>query len=116
MSSNKKLLQADTSDPLNVEDVFSVHLYKGTDADNNVQVNGIDLLNEGGLIWIKSRAHTSNHRLIDTVRGDRKLLSTNNSYAELTDQGATYGLNFNNNAELISFLSSLDSLDCSLIF
>ena len=97
MSSNKKLLQADTSDPLNVEDVFSVHLYKGTDADNNVQVNGIDLLNEGGLIWIKSRSNTSNHRLIDTVRGDRKLLSTNNSDAELTDQGATYGLNFNNN-------------------
>ena len=98
MSSNKKLLQVtDTSGPSNVEDVFSVHTYKGTDADNNVQVNGIDLLNEGGLIWIKSRSNTSNHRLIDTVRGDRKLLSTNNSDAELTDQGATYGLNFNNN-------------------
>ena len=80
-----------------VENVFSTHLYTGTDANNNVQVNGIDLLNEGGLVWIKSRTNTGHHRLIDTARGDRKLLSTNNSDAELTDQGATYGLNFNNN-------------------
>ena len=101
MSSSKKLLQSasgfiNQSDPLNVEDVFSVHLYKGTDADNNVQVNGIDLLNEGGLVWIKGRDYTGNHRWVDTARGDRKLLTSNNNAGELTDQGATYGLNFNN--------------------
>ena len=102
MSSSKKLLQSasgfiNQSGPLNVEDVFSTHTYTGTDADNNVQVNGIDLLNEGGLVWIKGRDYTGNHRLVDTARGDRKLLTSNNNAGELTDQGATYGLNFNNN-------------------
>ena len=101
MSSNKKLLQGasgflNLSGSLNVEDVFSTHTYTGTDANGNQQVNGIDLLGEGGLVWIKGRDYTGNHRWVDTARGDRKLLTSNNNAGELTDQGATYGLNFNN--------------------
>ena len=101
MSSSKKLLQSasgfiNQSGPLNVEDVFSTHTYTGTDANGNQQVNGIDLLGEGGLVWIKGRDYTGNHRWVDTARGDRKLLTSNNNAGELTDQGATYGLNFNN--------------------
>ena len=104
MSSSKKLLQSASgflnsavADPPDIGDVFSTHTYTGTNANNNVQVNGIDLLNEGGLVWIKGRNYSGNHRWVDTERGDRKLLTSNNTDGELTDQGATYGLSFNNN-------------------
>jgi hypothetical protein len=40
---------------LNVEEVFSTYLYQGDDANAQVISNGIDLYNEGGLVWTKSR-------------------------------------------------------------
>ena len=43
------------SKPLNVEEVFSTYLYQGDDANAQVISNGIDLYNEGGLVWTKSR-------------------------------------------------------------
>jgi hypothetical protein len=56
MPSIKKLLQAaagNAGETLGyVEDVFSTYLYKGTGADVQVN-NGIDLDDEGGMVWIK---------------------------------------------------------------
>ena len=50
-----------------VEDVFSTHLYTGTNASGHAINNGIDLSGEGGLVWIKSRGGTArDHRLFDT--------------------------------------------------
>ena len=68
MPSNKKLLQAaagNAGDSLYVEDVFSTYLYTGNDTDTNI-VNGINLADEGGLVWIKSRQAAEGHRLIDS--------------------------------------------------
>jgi len=48
-----------------VEDVFSTWLYKGNDATQTV-TNGIDLAGKGGLVWIKNRGASANHRLYST--------------------------------------------------
>jgi hypothetical protein len=68
---SKKLLQAAAGnagddEALYVDDVFSTYLYEGNDTDTNI-VNGINLADEGGLVWIKAReVSTSSHRLIDS--------------------------------------------------
>ena len=94
MPSNKKLLQAAAGsaggDNLYVEDVFSTYLYAGNGAYQTI-TNGIDLLNEGGLVWGKSRttAERDNY-LWDTERGYTSgdtnftghTLSTNTTTAE----------------------------------
>ena len=75
-----------------VDDVFSTFLYEGTNSTLNI-ANGIDLSNEGGLVWIKRRSDSSNHCLWDTERGVQKGLSTNNnsSVSDATGYGA-FGL------------------------
>ena len=45
-------------DGANVEDVFSTYLYEGNgnavDSNgDNVITNGVDILGEGGLVWLK---------------------------------------------------------------
>ena len=57
MATKKKLLEAAAgaaggAGGLNVEDVFSTYLYKGTDSTQTI-TNGIDLDGEGGLVWLK---------------------------------------------------------------
>ena len=37
---------------------------------------------QGGLVWIKSRGSTNNHRLVDSARGNYKTLITNSTAAE----------------------------------
>ena len=94
MPSNKKLLQAAAGsaggDNLYVEDVFSTYLYAGNGAYQTI-TNGIDLLNEGGLVWGKSRTTADrNNYLWDTERGytsgdtnfSGHTLSTNTTTAE----------------------------------
>ena len=72
MPSNKKLLQAaagNAGESLYVEDVFSTFLYAGNGAYQTI-TNGIDLLNEGGLVWGKSRTTSDrDNYLWDTERG-----------------------------------------------
>jgi len=74
-------------DPVNVENVFSTHLYTGAGGTTATINNGIDLLNEGGLVWIKARNATESHGLFDTVRGVTKYISSNNTNAEATNSG-----------------------------
>jgi hypothetical protein len=73
MSKLAKTLQAAAGnaggDNLYVEDVFSTYLYTGNDSVEPTIVNGIDLENEGGLVWIKSRDDTPDHYVFDTERG-----------------------------------------------
>jgi len=59
-------------DPVYVEDVFSTDLWNGnydtTPAPININ-NGIDLTEEGGLVWTKNRNYANHHQLYDTERG-----------------------------------------------
>ena len=75
---------------LDVDEVFSTHLYEG--GSNPVTItNNIDLSGEGGLVWIKSRTDSSNHNLEDTVRGAGKSLNANNTNAE-ENQSGSFGI------------------------
>ena len=88
MSVGTKLLQAaagNAGEAVYVDDVFSTYLYEGTGADNHIITNGIDLLGEGGLVWIKNRDQGDNHILVDTERGRRYTLSTNNTDSQVYD-------------------------------
>ena len=86
---SKKLMSAAGAggEALAIEDVFSTYLYDGTGSTQTI-TNDIDLDGEGGLVWTKGRivgGGTSNHRLVDTVRGATKSLASNLTSAEGTD-------------------------------
>jgi cold shock CspA family protein len=69
---------------LYIEDTFSTYLYTGNSSTQTI-TNGIDLENEGGLVWIKSRSQATWHRLVNTIAGPTKDLSTNSSAAQDTN-------------------------------
>ena len=81
-------------DSIFVDDVFSTYLYRGT--GNQIVINnGIDLSEEGGLVWMKNRDTTYSHFIFDTERGTTKKLNTNSNSGEGTE---TAGVNaFNSN-------------------
>ena len=91
---------------LYVEDVFSCNVWNGSGSARNI-VNGIDLENEGGMVWYKARTSTSyNHDLYDTERGAGKYIHTNLDNKEATnttrlsafnDNGFSLGGNSNAN-------------------
>ena len=68
---------------LYVEDVFSTYLYTGDGTSDPFPiVNGIDLANNGGLVWQKQRSSPSQgHILVDTERGGSSFLSSNTTSA-----------------------------------
>ena len=57
-------------------DAFSVDLFTGGNTDI---VNGLDLLNDGGMVWQKRRDAADVHALIDTVNGSVKYLQSNST-------------------------------------
>tara|TARA_R110002020_G_scaffold56665_2_gene156598 strand:- start:1229 stop:3166 length:1938 start_codon:yes stop_codon:yes gene_type:complete len=74
MAGSKKLLMAAAggagSDPVYVEDVFSTFLYAGdSSAGLRTIDNGLNLLDEGGLIWTRERNNQAGHFLVDSERG-----------------------------------------------
>jgi hypothetical protein len=74
------------SDPIYIEDVFNTFPWTGTGGAAGPFVTGIDLLNEGGLLWTKQRqsGYSYNHYLMDTVRGNGSILTTNNTAAAVS--------------------------------
>ena len=108
--SNRNILQALQSAGgaggafLDVDDVFSTHLYTGNSSTQTI-TNNIDLSGEGGLVWTKTRSVADNHRLTDTARGVNKGLDSSNTYAEFTVTGANGVSQFNNNG----FVSDMSS-------
>ena len=78
--------------PTFVDDVFSTTLYAGSASGQSIET-GIDLANEGGLLWLKSRNQDYNHGLWDTVRGTSKHLTSHSNAGESTD---TWISSFNN--------------------
>ena len=78
-------------DPVYVDDVFSTFLYEGNNSTQAIN-NGIDVSGEGGLIWIKNRDSAQGHFLVDTERGNTKMLYTNRTDPEGTITG-TFSIN-----------------------
>lgn len=58
-------------------DSFSIDLYTGDGTTSKKITNNIDLSTDGGLVWIKRRSDTSEHRLMDTERGASSYLQSN---------------------------------------
>jgi hypothetical protein len=71
-----------------IEDVFSTWLYTGNGSTQTI-TNSIDLSTKGGLVWIKSRSDALSHSLIDTVRGQNKILYANVTNAQATSTSGT---------------------------
>jgi len=68
-----------------VEDVFSTYLHEGTNADQTI-TNGVNLEEEGGLVWVKNRGFTTNHQLSDTERGLSGTIESSTTSAQYTRQ------------------------------
>jgi len=92
--SNTKTVMGQASNtlvkPLEVEDVFSTYLYTGTGAAQTI-TNDIDLDGEGGLVWIKNRDTTDFHHLCDTERGSGKILFSNATNGQVTNNNTISG-------------------------
>jgi len=56
------------SDVVDVSEVFSAFVYEGNNTPRDI-VNGINLLDDGGMTWIKGRDDTYSNILVDTERG-----------------------------------------------
>ena len=78
--------------PTYIEDVFSTYLYTGNGSTQTI-TNNIDLSTEGGLVWIKSRSGSFNHKLTDTARGATKELVSNAVTIEATVANALTAFN-----------------------
>jgi hypothetical protein len=77
MLKNKLLSAMGGVEAIYIEDVFSTYLYSGSSPSSQDILNGVDLDGEGGLIWIKDRSRTANHKLVDTARSSGQTLATN---------------------------------------
>ena len=87
----------DWPDPTNaspskfIENLFSCFVYDGTGSSQTI-TNGIDLSNEGGLVWIKNREAAGYENLLfDTERGATKYISSDSTAAEQTDSNSLTG-------------------------
>jgi len=78
MATKKKMLQAAAGnaggDPLDIDEVFSTYLYTGDGTNRNI-INGIDLSDEGGMVWVKNRDGGDAGIITDTARGVNKGLN-----------------------------------------
>ena len=71
-------------DNLYVEDVFSTYLLQSTSLGVSETVsNGVNLLDEGGLVWSKARDGAGSHILVDTERGASDCLFSDGTGAEV---------------------------------
>lgn len=70
-----------STEPIIVDDVFSVDLYTGNGTSQTI-TNGVDLSSEGGLVWIKARSFIVDNILYDSERGLPKYLRSNISTGE----------------------------------
>ena len=64
-----------SGDTVYVDDVFDNYSFDGNGSNRSI-VNGIDLANEGGLVWVKRWDGSQSHVLQDTERGTSVALTT----------------------------------------
>ena len=77
---------------VNIEDVFSTYLYTGNGSTQDI-VNGINLADDGGMVWIKSRSNANLHLLYDTDRGALNYLLSSDTQAESSYSNSLTGFN-----------------------
>jgi len=82
------------ADPIYVDQVFNNYVYTGSSSAQTFDV-GVDLANEGGLIWSKYRTMNSTGIIFDTERGKTKILKTTSTDGNATSSTAI--TSFNNN-------------------
>ena len=82
------------SPPVYVDDVFSTYLWTGTGASNTIN-NGIDLADNGGMVWIKSRSNSKDNVLTDTVRGTNSQLLSDLTSSQVTLTNTVTSFNSN---------------------
>ena len=71
-----------------VENLFSTFVYTGTGSARTID-NGIDVSNEGGLVWIQQREAAGYESLLfDTERGATKFISTEATTGEQSDSNS----------------------------
>lgn len=80
------------------EDLFSTYLYTGNNTANTNINNGIDLANEGGFVWTKSRDSVIGYRIVDSMNGVQTYLDTSNANGKKIDLDTQEGITaFNTN-------------------
>jgi hypothetical protein len=113
------------ADPVYVDELFSTFLYKGASPYGaSITINnGINLSDEGGLVWVKGRSAANQaHGLFDTERGVLRALSSNTTGAEAVSTITSSDIyQFNNNGFNIGSnwnidLNSPDNDYCSWTF
>tara|TARA_R110002020_G_scaffold471370_1_gene698414 strand:- start:430 stop:2328 length:1899 start_codon:yes stop_codon:yes gene_type:complete len=90
---------------LDVNDVFSTHLYTGTGSSQTI-TNNIDLSTEGGIVWLKNRGSAGDHYIVDNVMGVQKHFKVNGGTLENNSDGLTA---FNNNGFTIGSWGDLNT-------
>ena len=100
MLSSKLHSSIGNTDKLYVDDVFSAYTYTGNGSTQAIN-NGIDLAGKGGLVWLKSRSAVENNFLLDTVLGNKFLISNSSDAANASSvlgfSSKTNGFSLNNN-------------------
>ena len=67
------------------DEVFNTYLYKGDGANNRaITGTGVNLNENGGLVWIKSRTDSENNTLVDSAQGVNKVIQSNTTSAAVT--------------------------------
>jgi hypothetical protein len=93
-----------------VDDVFSTFVYDGISSTKTI-TNGIDLAGEGGMVWFKSRSHSQNHTIYDTVRGIKKSIMSDDDGGQTDETSSSYyGIDqFNNNGFRTGYYNPVNS-------
>ena len=86
------LVAGGVEDVLTVEDVFSNHVYEGDSTVRDI-INNINLVDNDGMTWIKSRTDTGRHTLYDTLRGAQESLFSDGTDVETTRTGGLTAFN-----------------------
>ena len=95
-----------------VENLFSCFVYDGNGSTQTI-TNDIDLSNEGGLVWIKSRDNSNLPFLFDTERGVQKYLIS--SATDVQGTSSTSVTSFNSNGFSLGSLSDVNNNNQSTI-
>lgn len=88
------MMAAAGSDPLDIDNIFSIFLYDGTGSAQTI-TNGIDLSGEGGLVWTKARSASDYYVMYDTARGTSVRISSNDADGNTTDTNEVTAFNSN---------------------
>jgi len=80
--------------PNYIEDVFSTWLYTGNGSTQTI-TNGIDLAGKGGMTWIKPRNQATSNMLFDTSRGTGRIIYSDATAAQSTDNNSLTAFNSN---------------------